>query len=238
MQEAQTAERGRCIEWLREMGLLTRQKHCHLCQSPMTEGINARSTNGRARTLHWVAEGDGTLNQAETLPPLPKSYDRGDQCQEHRRQSEDAALSGWGRWDSWPGTATFAKVLWQRGSMQEAQTAERGRCIEWLREMGLLTRQTHCHLCQSPMTEGINAKSTDGRARTLHWVAEGDGTRGQALPTLPNPYDRGDQCQEHRRHSLAVQPQDLPHPSINKRCQFLHWQHLATGEDCQNLIFL
>ena len=41
-----------------------------------------------------MAEGDGTLDQAETLQPLPKSYDRGDQCQEHRRQSEDAALSG------------------------------------------------------------------------------------------------------------------------------------------------
>ena len=44
--------------------------------------------------------------------------------------------------------------------MPGAQTAERGRCIEWLREMGLVAR--HCQLCQIPMTEGINARSTDG----------------------------------------------------------------------------
>ena len=41
-----------CIKWLREMGLLTRQKLCNLCQSHMTEGANARRTDGRARTLH------------------------------------------------------------------------------------------------------------------------------------------------------------------------------------------
>ena len=54
-------------------------------------------------------------------------------------------------------------------------TAERGRCVEWLREIGLLARVR--------------------------------------LPHLPKPYDRGGQCQDYRRHSLVVQPQDLPHSS-------------------------
>ena len=70
----QTAERGRCVEWLREIGLLARVKLCHLCQSPMTEGPNARIADGirwrcNRRTCRTQASiRDGSFFSGSNLP--------------------------------------------------------------------------------------------------------------------------------------------------------------------------